>query len=171
MGQQARISVSRLRARPLFTRRRRTERQPKGSRCPSSLCGTGGSERRIVPAPAPDQPLANPLCRRFTRAFSRVLARCPPTPVMRVRFISSSTQEPRARLHGAVPMVAGAARKPRAELFTPPLRGSSRPLRCKKARPFGSLARLGPGRVQASPVPPITERHRNGAQPQRWREP
>src|SRR3954452_895306 len=87
------------------------------------------------------------------------------------RFISSSTQEPRARLHGGFPMVAGAARKPRAKLFSPPLRGSSRPLRCKKARPFGSLVRLGPGRVQASPVPPITERHRNGAQPQRWREP
>jgi len=36
-------------------------------------------------------------------------------------------------------MGAGAARKPRIELFSPPLRGSSRPLRCKKARPFGSL--------------------------------
>src|SRR4051812_6027109 len=92
------------------------------------------------------------LSRRSTRArFSRVLARCPPMPAMRPRFISSSTWEPRSRLHGGFPMVAGAARKPRAELFSPPLRGSSRPLRCKKARPFGSLASLGPGRVQATP--------------------
>ena len=131
----------------------------------------GGAERRIVPAPAPDQPLANPAVPALNPCpLLAGLGTLPTDARVRPRFISSSTWEPRARLHGGFPMVAGAARKPRAELFSPPL-GSSRPLRCKKARPFGSLATLGPGRVQASPGPPITERHRNGAQPQRWREP
>jgi hypothetical protein len=106
-----------------------------------------------------------------TRALLGVLARGLPMPVMSPRFIRSSTQELRSRLHGGFPMVAGAARKPRAGLFSPPPRGSSRPLRCKKARPCGSLSFARARRVQAAPVPPITDRHRNGAQPQRWREP
>jgi hypothetical protein len=42
-------------------------------------------------------------------------------------------------------MVAGTAYKPKFVLFSPPPEGgSSRPLRSKKARPFGSFALLGP---------------------------
>jgi len=55
-----------------------------------------------------------------TRALLGILARGLPMPVISPRFIQSSTQELRSRLHSGFPMVAGAARKPRIELFSPP---------------------------------------------------
>src|SRR4051794_16873451 len=91
--------------------------------------------------------------RRSTRFLVRVLARCPPTPVVRPRFISSSTQEPRARLHGGFPMVAGAARKPRAGLFSPP-NGLLAPAPPQKSPPLRlprlARARTGAGRPCAA---------------------
>src|SRR5215207_1789982 len=69
------------------------------SRARSSDQRDDGAEHRIVLAPAPDQPLAPSAVPALDPcALSRVLARCSPTFVVRLRFIRSSTWVPRSRL-------------------------------------------------------------------------